>query len=85
MGLEFVRRLQRLNLLFMQTRGISTTSITMEKALEKLKTNPYYEKYANRIAKLQETSPEEFLTRVESRQSANEEEKRKKFASVDMR
>lgn len=27
--------------------------------------NPYFEKYADKIAKLQKTSPEEFLQRVE--------------------
>ncbi|KAH8306307.1 hypothetical protein KR018_007386 [Drosophila ironensis] len=37
-----------------------------EEAVEKLKEgNPYYSKYANKIAKLQQTSAEEFLDRVE--------------------
>lgn len=37
-----------------------------EEALDKLKDkNPYYEKYADKIAKLQQTSPEEFLERVD--------------------
>lgn len=57
----------------------------MEKALENLKTNPYYDKYAERIADLQKTSPEEFLQRVEVQQKAREAEKKKRFASVDTR
>lgn len=57
----------------------------MDKALENLKTNPYYEKYAARIADLQKTSPEEFMQRVELQQQSKEEEKKKKFASVDTR
>uniref|UniRef100_A0A1I8Q8D4 ATP synthase mitochondrial F1 complex assembly factor 1 n=1 Tax=Stomoxys calcitrans TaxID=35570 RepID=A0A1I8Q8D4_STOCA len=37
-----------------------------EEALEKMKDkNPYFEKYADKIAKLQKTSPEEFLERVD--------------------
>ncbi|CAB3226803.1 unnamed protein product [Arctia plantaginis] len=57
----------------------------MEKALENLKTNPYFEKYATRIADLQKTSPEEFLQRIEQQQKTKEEERKKKFASVDTR
>lgn len=66
-------------------RSFMTTSTNMEKALENLKTNPYYEKYAARIADLQKTSPEEFMQRVEVQQKSKEEEKKKKFASVDTR
>lgn len=53
----------------------------MEKAVEKLQQNPYYEKYADRIAKLQRTSPEEFMNRVESAYTNAETERRNKFAS----
>lgn len=62
-----------------------TTSKNMEKALENLKSNPYFEKYASRIAELQKTSPEEFIERVEQQHKNKEEEKKKKFASVEMR
>ncbi|XP_031333369.1 ATP synthase mitochondrial F1 complex assembly factor 1-like isoform X1 [Photinus pyralis] len=41
---------------------------SIEKVTEELKTNPYYEKYAKKIAGLQETSPEEFLQRIEERE-----------------
>ncbi|KAF9798413.1 hypothetical protein SFRURICE_003059 [Spodoptera frugiperda] len=66
-------------------RCLKTSSVNMDKALENLKTNPYYEKYAARIADLQKTSPEEFMQRVELQQQSKEEEKKKKFASVDTR
>lgn len=46
-------------------RTIMTTSARAEKALEDMKSNPYYDKYAKKIATLQQTSPEEFLSRVE--------------------
>ncbi|KAK4881998.1 hypothetical protein RN001_005317 [Aquatica leii] len=49
----------------------------VEKATEQLKTNPYYEKYATKIATLQQTSPEEFLSRIE----ANEKVKSPKQSS----
>ncbi|CAH2085896.1 unnamed protein product [Euphydryas editha] len=66
-------------------RNIMTTTSKYEKALENLQKNPYYEKYADRIAKLQNTSPEEFLKRVEETVKNNEMEKKKKFAAVDTR
>lgn len=47
-------------------RTIMTSSSRMEKMTEELKTNPYYEKYAKKIADLQQTSPEEFLQRIEA-------------------
>lgn len=37
-----------------------------QEALDKIKEkNPYFDKYADKIAKLQQTSPEEFLERVD--------------------
>lgn len=37
-----------------------------QEALDKMKEkNPYFDKYADKIAKLQQTSPEEFLERVD--------------------
>lgn len=64
-------------------RFIMTASSRCQKVVEELKSNPYYEKYASKIASLQETSPEEFLTRVEK----HEEEKSKssKFGTVKER
>lgn len=63
---------------------LSRRSITMssarqrsEKVLEQLKEdNPYFSKYADKIAKLQQTSPEEFLQRLDV---ADKQKKRPKF------
>ena len=49
-------------------RTFASTSplLTEEKEeMDELKKNPYYAKYADKIAKLQNTSPEEFLNRLE--------------------
>jgi len=43
-----------------------------EEQVEELKKNPFFDKYADKIAKLQKTSPEEFLNRL----SAHEEKKK---------
>lgn len=48
------------------SQGIATSPKVLNEAVEELKTNPYYEKYAKKIASLQATSPEEFLSRIES-------------------
>ncbi|XP_053605496.1 ATP synthase mitochondrial F1 complex assembly factor 1 [Plodia interpunctella] len=66
-------------------RNFSITMANMEKALEDLQKNPYFDKYADRIAALQKTSPEEFLQRVEQQQKIKKEEQKRKFASVDTR
>lgn len=43
-----------------------SAQLRAEEAIEKLKEkNPYFDKYADKIAKLQQTSPEEFLNRVD--------------------
>lgn len=49
-------------------RGISMSAkLRAEEAIEEMKKkNPYYEKYASKIAALQQTSPDEFLNRLES-------------------
>lgn len=44
-----------------------SAKLRAEEAIEELKKkNPYYEKYASKIAALQQTSPEEFLNRLET-------------------
>lgn len=53
-------------------RGIMTSRSRLEKVLEELQRNPYYDKYAEKIAKLQQTSPDEFLQRVEQQEKARE-------------
>lgn len=49
-------------------RFIMTSRLKLEKVLEDLKKNPYFDKYAEKIAKFQQTSPEEFLGRVENQE-----------------
>lgn len=51
-------------------RCIMTSRTRLEKVLENLQKNPYYDKYAEKIAKLQQTSPEEFLQRVDQQDKA---------------
>jgi len=56
-----------------------------EKANQELEKNPYFSKYADKIAKLQKTSPEEFLSRFEQTSDSKNkmiEERKKKFSSV---
>jgi len=48
-----------------------SAQLRAEKAMEELKNkNPYYEKYASKISTLQQSSPEEFLNRIESVEKA---------------
>lgn len=44
-----------------------SAQLRAEEAVEEIKkTNPYYGKYASKIAALQQTAPDEFLQRVDS-------------------
>lgn len=44
-----------------------SAQLRAEQAIEEMKKkNPYFDKYAQKISKLQKTSPEEFLNRLES-------------------
>lgn len=61
------------NLLY---KSIMTSSaVRAKKLLEGLKDNPYFDKYAGAIAKLQQTNPDEFISRIE------ETEKKKRPSS----
>ncbi|XP_055680195.1 ATP synthase mitochondrial F1 complex assembly factor 1 [Lutzomyia longipalpis] len=71
-------------------RGIAMSASNRAKeAVEKLKEkNPYYEKYAEKIAKLQKTSPEEFLSRLDTLEKtqgtkkATPEEQERKYSEL---
>lgn len=54
-------------------RYIMTSRVRLEKVLEELQKNPYYDKYAGKIAKLQQISPEEFVQRVEQQEKARDQ------------
>ncbi|XP_045514545.1 ATP synthase mitochondrial F1 complex assembly factor 1 [Pieris brassicae] len=66
-------------------RHIMTTPINCEKAMENLQKNPYFEKYAERIAALQKTSPEEFLKKLQEQSKSQESPVKKGLTSVDTR
>ncbi|XP_046595543.1 methionine--tRNA ligase, mitochondrial [Neodiprion lecontei] len=59
-------------------RSIMTSERKLEKALDELKTNPYFEKYAEKISKLQETSPEEFLKKIAEKEKKLRVDKEKR-------
>ncbi|XP_044253806.1 ATP synthase mitochondrial F1 complex assembly factor 1 [Tribolium madens] len=62
-NLAFARNFSKFSCSFV--RPLMTTQSRCEKALDELSKNAYYEKYADKIAKLQKTSPEEFLSRID--------------------
>ncbi|PSN47881.1 hypothetical protein C0J52_01263 [Blattella germanica] len=57
-------RLYRLVVSSPSNRRIMTTPFRAENYVEDLQKNPYFEKYSKKIANLQKTSPEEFLSRL---------------------
>lgn len=60
-----LRVFQYKQLIFKRSIAMTSTSRAKE-AVEQLKdSNPFYNKYADKIAKMQQTSAEEFLDRVE--------------------
>ncbi|KAI8421350.1 hypothetical protein MSG28_008362 [Choristoneura fumiferana] len=87
--MEIGRILRRVSVLATRSvagaRGVVTSAAKMEKALEKLQTNPYYEKYADRIARLQQTDPEEFLARASRTAAAAPPRSAAPAADVDTR
>lgn len=56
-------------------RYIMTSQARLEEVLEDLQKNPYYDKYAEKIAKFQQTNVEEFLERVEQQERKAHEKK----------
>lgn len=59
----------------LEKKFIMTSCSRFEKAFEKLQKNPYFDKYAEKIAKYQQTKPEEFLQRVENQEKKLQERK----------
>ncbi|XP_014470731.1 PREDICTED: methionine--tRNA ligase, mitochondrial [Dinoponera quadriceps] len=57
-----------LRIVVSQERHAMTSRARLGKVLEELQKNPYYDKYAGKIAQMQRTSPEEFLQRVEQQE-----------------
>lgn len=59
-------------------RCVSITKMNLEKVVEELENNPYYDKYAKKIAELQKTAPSEFTARLVE----HEERKKTKAKTV---
>lgn len=56
-----------------------SAQLRAEQAIEEMKKkNPYFDKYAQKISKLQQTSPEEFLNRLDSVEKAKAPKKAEK-------
>lgn len=70
---------------YIQYQSVFQRSITMsaklraEEAVEEMrKKNPYFEKYASKIAKLQQTSPDELLDRLKQVEETKAPKKQEK-------
>ncbi|XP_078033203.1 methionyl-tRNA synthetase, mitochondrial [Augochlora pura] len=72
-SLSTFRRNIRANISSGNKRFIMASSRRLEKALEDLQKNPYFDKYAEKIAKFQKTSPDEFLQRIEKEEKKLQE------------
>lgn len=66
---------------FNYNNTIMTSEFKAAEAIDELKNNPYFEKYSKKIAKLQQTSPEEFLSRLA--ENANKKKPRNSSSPVD--
>lgn len=56
-----------------------SAKLRSEQAMEEMKKkNPYFEKYADKLAAMQQTSPEEFLNRLESVEAQKKPDKPEK-------
>jgi len=62
------------------SRMFTTTKVLSKEEMEKLQQNPFFDKYAEKIAKLQKTNPEEFLGRLEAKSSQGKPSKPKDFS-----
>jgi len=58
----------------------TTSKVLSEEEIEKLQKNPFFDKYAEKIAKLQKTNPEEFLCRMEAKAEKDKPAKPKEFS-----
>jgi len=61
------------------SRMFTTSSVLSKEQIEELQKNPFFDKYADKIAKLQKTNPEEFLSRLEAKGKQDAPAKPKDF------
>jgi len=62
------------------SRMLTTSKVLSKEQIEELQKNPYFEKYADKIVKLQKTNPEEFLSRLEAKSSKENPAKPTEFS-----
>ncbi|CAD6208061.1 GSCOCG00010335001-RA-CDS [Cotesia congregata] len=60
---------------------MTSSAVRAKKLLEGLKDNPYFDKYAGAIAKLQQTNPDEFISRIEETEKKKRPSKSKESAA----
>jgi len=58
----------------------TTSKVLSKEQMEELQKNPFFDKYAEKIAKLQKTNPEEFLNRMEAKSQKDQPAKPKDFS-----
>jgi len=63
-----------------QSKMFTTGKVLSKEQIEELQKNPFFDKYAEKIAKLQKTNPEEFLNRMEAKASKDKPPKPKDFS-----
>lgn len=63
-----------------ENRMFSTSDILSKEQIEELQKNPYFDKYADKIAKLQKKNPEEFLARIEASTGKSQPSQAKDFS-----
>jgi len=61
-------------------RMFTTSKVLSKEQIEELQKNPFFDKYAEKIAKLQKTNPEEFLSRMEAKSETDKPAKPKDFS-----
>jgi len=61
-------------------RMFTTGKVLSKEQVEELQANPFFDKYAEKIAKLQKTNPEEFLCRLEAKGAQSKPAQPKDFS-----
>jgi len=61
-------------------RMFTTGKVLSKEQVEELQANPFFDKYAEKIAKLQKTNPEEFLCRMEAKGAQSKPPQPKDFS-----
>jgi len=65
---------------YLTKKMFSTNKVLSKEQIDELQKNPFFDKYAEKIAKLQKTNPEEFLSRMEAKSERDKPAKPKDFS-----